>query len=296
MPGSFVVPPKLETGSLVQIVAASSPFARERFDLGLAHVEARYRVRLASNLFSQSGFLAGDDEARLAALNDAIDDDGVRAIVAARGGYGATRLLPKLDVARIRRAGKWLVGFSDVSALHALWARAELCSIHGPMVTSLGEAPEHVRSAWFALLEGQKPPALHALTNVRAGRARGRLLGGNLTVLGALVGTPFMPDLRGAILLLEDVSERPYRIDRALTTLLQAGALRGVAGVVLGQFAQCEAGADGTSALSVLSERLATLGVPIVANAPVGHVPDNVPLMLGAEVELDADAGSLHFV
>jgi muramoyltetrapeptide carboxypeptidase len=114
-------------------------------------------------------------------------------------------------------------------------------------------------------------------------------------VLAALIGTPFMPDLRGAVLLLEDIGERPYRIDRTLTTLLQAGALQGVSGVLLGQFAQCEPGADGTTALSALSERLGSLNVPIVANAPVGHVPDNVPVMLGAEVEVDAHAGRVHF-
>jgi muramoyltetrapeptide carboxypeptidase len=296
MQGSFLMPPKLAPGSLVQVVAASSPFERERFDLGLAQIEARYRVRLADNLFARTGFLAGDDAARLSALERALDDEQARAIVAARGGYGATRLLPKLDVARIRRARKWLVGFSDVTALHALWARAEVCSIHGPMVTSLGEAPEHVRTAWFALLEGVQPAALSALTCVRTGRARGRLLGGNLTVLAALCGTRYMPDLHGAVLLLEDTTERPYRLDRTLTTLLQAGVLHGLAGIVLGQFAQCEAGPDGTTALSVLAERLSALNVPIVANAPVGHVPDNVPVLLGAEVELDADAGSVHFV
>jgi muramoyltetrapeptide carboxypeptidase len=296
MQGSFLVPPRLAPGALVQIVAASSPFERERFDLGLAQIETRYRARLADNLFARTGFLAGDDAARLSALERALDDGEALALVAARGGYGATRLLPKLDAARIRRAGKWLVGFSDITALHALWARAEVCSVHGPMVTSLSEAPEHVRTAWFALLEGQQPAALSALTCVRTGRARGRLLGGNLTVLAALCGTPYMPDLRGAVLLLEDITERPYRLDRTLTTLLQAGVLHGLAGVVLGQFAQCEAGPDGITALTVLAERLAALNVPIVANAPVGHVPDNVPVLLGAEVELDADAGSLHFV
>jgi muramoyltetrapeptide carboxypeptidase len=296
MQGSSSAPPPLREGSLVRIVAASSPFDRARFDAGLALIETRYRTRLAPALFAREGFLAGNDEARLAALRDALADHEAGAIVPARGGYGATRLLPSLAVEEIRRANKWLVGFSDVTALHARWARAGLCSIHGPMVASLSDAPEAVRDAWFALLEGAPTPTLRGLERVRAGRARGRLLGGNLTVLAALVGTPYMPDLRGAVLMLEDISERPYRLDRTLTTLLQAGALNGAAGALLGQFAQCEPGPDGVTALAVLSERLGTLGIPILANAPFGHVPGNVPMLLGAEVELDAIAGTVHFL
>jgi muramoyltetrapeptide carboxypeptidase len=289
-------PPALEAGSLVCVVAPASPFPRERFDRGLPLVVARYRVTLADGLFEREGFLAGSDDARLAALHGALSDKNVAAVVAARGGYGVTRLLPRLDPGAVRRANKWLVGFSDITALHALWARAGLCSIHGPMVASLWEAEPSTQEAWFRLLEGELPEPLRGLEPVRSGRAEGRLLGGNLTVLGALAGTPFMPDLRGAILLLEDVTERPYRLDRVLTTLLQSGALEGIRGAVLGQFAQCDAGPDGVTALAVLEERLGTRNIPIVANAPVGHVADNHPVLLGAHVQLDADAGTLHFV
>jgi muramoyltetrapeptide carboxypeptidase len=296
MSSSWITPPALAPGALVRVVAPSSPFERERFEAGLALIEARYRTCSTGDLFAREGFLAGADAARLSAFRAALGDPETAAIVAARGGYGATRLLPELEVAKVRRANKWLVGFSDVTALHALWARAQVCSIHGPMVASLSDAPQAVRDAWFALLEGAPAPPLRQLERVRPGRARGRLLGGNLTVLAALVGTPYMPDLRGAVLLLEDISERPYRQDRTLTTLLQAGALQDLAGAVLGQFTQCEPGPDGVTALSVLAERLGTLRIPIVANAPFGHVPDNVPMLLGAEVELDADTGSLHFL
>ncbi len=292
----WLAPRPLVPGSLVHVVAPSSPFDRSRFDTGLAVIAARYRTRLADDLFLRDGFLAGGDGTRLRAFNAALVDPEAAAIVAVRGGYGSTRLLPQLDVAEVRRANKWLVGFSDVTALHALWARAEVCSIHGPMVASLSDASEAVRAAWFALLEGAPAPAFRQLERLRSGRARGRLLGGNLTVLAALVGTPFMPDLRGAVLLLEDITERPYRLDRTLTTLLQAGALNGLAAALVGQFSQCEPGPDGVSALSVLSERLGSLGIPVLANAPVGHVPDNVPVLLGAEVELDAEAGSVHFL
>ena len=288
-------PPFLSAGSLVHIVAPSSPFPRERFDKGLALIEARYRAQLADDLFARDGLFAGDERSRLAALRAALADREAGAIVAARGGYGSTRLLPSLALEEVHAADKWLVGFSDVTALHALWMRAGLCSIHAPMVASLWEAPPATQAAWFALLEGEQPPALTELRQLRGGRCEGRLFGGNLTVLAALVGTPYMPDLRHTVLVLEDVTERPYRVDRTLTTMLQAGVLEGVRGVVLGQFSQCEAGPDGVEVESVLEERLAALSIPLVAGAPVGHVPDNRPLLLGARVELDADAGTLSW-
>jgi muramoyltetrapeptide carboxypeptidase len=161
------------------------------------------------------------------------------------------------------------------------------------MVASLADAPAHVAEALFHLLEGGLPRPMHGLTCVVPGSAAGPLLGGNLTVLTALVGTPHMPDLNGSVLLLEDVTERPYRIDRMLTTLRASGALRGLRGVVLGQFTDCDPGPDGVTAHDVLTERLGTLGIPVMANASVGHVPENMPVLLGARVEIDAGAGQL---
>jgi muramoyltetrapeptide carboxypeptidase len=289
----MLVPAPLHAGSFVRVVAPSSPFDGARFDRGLALLQARYRAHLADALFERSGFLAGSDAQRLHGLQSALADPQAQAIVAARGGYGASRLLPELSLEAVRRANKWLVGFSDVTALHALWTRAGVCSIHGPMVCSLWEAKPEIQAQWFALLEGQPPRPLSGLRALRGGRAAGKLFAGNLTVLAALAGTPYMVDLDGAVLLLEDVAERPYRLDRMLTTLLQAGALRGVRALVLGQFTDCEFGPDGVSAYQVLEERLGALGVPMLGDAPVGHVPDNVPLLLGAQVEIDADAGVL---
>ena len=288
-------PAPLSAGSFVRIVAPSSPFDGARFDRGLALVQSRYRAHLADALFERVGFLAGSDDARLHSLLDALVDPQALAIVPARGGHGATRLLPNLSLEAVRRASKWLVGFSDVTALHALWTRAGVCSIHGPMVCSLWEARPEIQAQWFALLEGKAPAPLSGLTGVHGGRALGRLFAGNLTVLTALVGTPYLPDLEGAVLLLEDVAERPYRLDRSLTTLLHSGALQGVRAVVLGQFSGCDPGPDGMTAEQVLEERLSGLGVPVVGNAPVGHVPDNVPVLIGAEVEVDADAGIVAF-
>jgi muramoyltetrapeptide carboxypeptidase len=291
----FARPPALRERDHVHCIAPSSPFDRTRFDAGALLIAERYEVVHGRSLFAQRGYLAGEDAARLDDLAAALRDGSVRALVAARGGYGATRLLPQLSVDEIRSRAKWLVGFSDVTALHALWAQAGLCSIHGPMVCSLSEASARLREAWFDLLAGAVPSALDGLQCVASGRAEGRLFGGNLTVLAALVGTPYLPSLRDVVLLLEDVGERPYRLDRALTSMLQAGALDGVRAIVLGQFTQCEPGVDGVTAADVLRERLARLAVPIVADAPVGHVAENRPLLLGSHAAVDADAGTVHF-
>lgn len=286
-------PAPLHAGSFVRVVAPSSPFDRARFDRGLALLQTRYRAHLADALFERAGYLAGRDELRLHSLLEALADPQAQAIVPARGGFGATRLLPQLELEAVRRANKWLVGFSDVTALHALWSRAGVCSIHGPMVCSLWEAKPEIQAQWFALLEGQPPEPLVGLSAVHPGRAAGRLFAANLTVLAALAGTPFMPDLSGCVLVLEDVTERPYRLDRALTTLLQADALAGVRACVLGQFSECDPGPDGVTAEQMFAERLAGLSVPVLGNAPIGHVPDNVPVLVGAEVEVDAQAGSV---
>ena len=289
-------PTALAPGAPVLLFAASSPFERARFEAGRSLLEARYRVRLGDALFARHGFLAGDDPARLADLTAALAAPDIGALIAARGGYGATRLLPWLEPADVRRAGKWLVGFSDVTALHALWARAGLCSLHGPMVCSLPDAGAELQRTWFELLEGAAPPPLTDLTVVRAGSSEGRLFGGNLTVLAALLGTPYFPPLDDVVLVLEDVGERPYRLDRVLTTLLQSGCLAGVRAVVLGAFTESTPGAEGVACEHVLAERLGQLGVPVLAGAPFGHVPNNHPLLLGAHAQVDGLRGRIDFV
>lgn len=291
----FTRPAPLSVGSHVRVVAPSSPFDLERYARGVELLRARYAVSEGRELLAKHGFLAGEDDMRLHDLHEALRTSDIQAIVPPRGGYGATRLLPSLDVAEVQRQAKWLVGFSDVTALHAVWARAGLCSLLGPMVCSLPEASAELQRTWFALLEGAPPPPLTELTQVVGGRAEGRLFGGNLTVLAALVGTPYFPDLTDTVLALEDVGERPYRLDRVLTTMLQAGVLRGVCAVILGQFTECAPGPDGTSADDVLAEQLGTLGVPLLRDAPFGHVPNNTPLLLGAHAVVDATYGRVDF-
>ncbi len=284
--------PALRPGAHVRVLAPASPFPEEPFARGLAALRERYHVSLGASLRARDAYLAGPDAARLADLSAALADPEVDAIVAARGGYGVTRLLPSLEVAAIARRPRLLVGFSDLTALHAAWARAGLRSVHASMVTGLGRGGEAERAAWVAACEGAPPGPIEGRGAIRGGVAEGPLVGGNLAVLCALLGTPFAPPLDGAIVLLEDVGEAPYRVDRMLTQLRQAG-LRRARGVALGEFTACAARDDGREVPHVLADRLGDLGIPVLAGLPVGHGADNAPLPLGAPCRLDADRGAL---
>ena len=279
----------------VQVVAPSSPFPADEFERGIERLRARYDVRYDPAILERSGYFAGSDDRRAEELLAAIADDEVHAIVAARGGYGATRLLPRLAVADVARSPKLLVGFSEVTALHALWARAGLQSLHAPMVAGLGRAAEAQVARWCAAAEGAVLARLTGLRAIADGRASGPLLGGNLAVLTALIGTPYAPPLAGCVLFLEDIGERPYRVDRMLTTLIQSGALALPRAIVLGAFSDAAPGADGVSVEHVLEERLGRLGIPVLAGVPAGHVDDNLELPLGRTVHVDATDGTLAF-
>jgi muramoyltetrapeptide carboxypeptidase len=279
----------------IQVVAPSSPFPVEDFDRGVARLRLRYDVRYEPALFERQGYLAGADERRAAELLRAIEDDSVHAIVAARGGYGATRILDRLDPEKVASHPKLLVGFSDASALHALWARAGRGSLHASMVAALGRCDDVLVERWVRAVEGSPPGPLSGLTAIARGRASGVLLGGNLAVLTALLGTPHALPLAGCVLFLEEVGERPYRVDRMLTTWRNAGALASVRAVVLGAFTDAPPGPDGVTVEQVLAERLSDLGIPVLAGVPSGHVDDNLELPLGAVAEVNADVGTLTF-
>jgi len=291
----FRAPPALRPGSRLAVIAPSSPFPEENFRIGVERLRERYEVSYDEGVFARSGYLAGDDARRLEELRRAITDPAIDGIVAARGGYGATRLLPDLDVGLIAKHAKPLIGFSDVTALHALWARAGLRSLHGAMVAALGRGEAARMPRWFAAVEGGVPKPLSDLECIAPGRGEGPLVGGNLAVLAALIGTGFEPPLTDTVLFLEEIGERPYRVDRSLTTLHQAGWLSNIQGVVLGCFTDCGTGKDGISVAEVLRERLGDLGVPVVSGVPAGHVADNVELPLGAPVVVDGDEGMLTF-
>ncbi len=284
----------LSKGDRVAVVAPSGPFDREPFEKGLALVAQRYVPVFTDRLFQKHRYLAGSDQARLAELQAAVDDEAVRAVFTARGGYGAARLLPALRLAG--RPPRPLVGFSDVTALHAVAQLAGWRSLHGPNLTHLATQPEDVVERLFALLEGRAVPPLAGKTALVPGTAEGPLVGGNLSVFTRLLGTPFLPELQGAILFLEDVGERPYRLDRMWTHLKLAGALDGLIGLALGDFTNCEEPGGDFTSLDVLTALAKETGLPCAAGFPVGHGAVNHPLPLGARVRLNATAAQLDFV
>lgn len=307
-----VKPPRLRPGDTVGLVEPAG-FTDDAFDLAtvIETVRAMGLVpKPAPHLAQRYGYLAGEDKARAADLNAMYRDRQVRAVFAVRGGWGCARILPHLDFAAIRANPKLLVGFSDITALHlAFAARAGFTTVHGPnAASSWGKLSwDSFRALAF---DGATPTYANPEASedrlvqrqwrtrvIRPGKARGRLLGGNLTVLAALVGTPYLPDFSGAILFLEDVDEAPYRIDRMLTQLALAGILGRVAGVVFGQCTDCRAsGASygGFTVNEVLQQHLEPLGVPVFQGALFGHVANQFSLPVGCEAEIDADAGTIR--
>ncbi len=290
----------------VHVVAPSGPVELERLQSGVAHLRRHYGApTLASNLELREGYFAGHDALRLQTLATALSDEQARVVWAARGGYGLTRVLERLDPEPLRERAKLVVGFSDVTALLCwAWVRAGLCSVHGPVVGQLDELVEEDRQRLWTLLSGELPEPLVAESGalcLHGGRVEGRLIVGNLEVLRGLIGTPFMPSLAGAILAIEEFGERPYRVDRALTQLLSSGALRGVRGVAVGQLRACvepdKGGSQGWSAIEVLEDRLGRLGVPMIVGFPFGHeVERNAALGFGVRARLDVDQGSLEML
>ncbi|MEZ4314036.1 MAG: LD-carboxypeptidase [Polyangiaceae bacterium] len=298
LPAPVVFPPALRPGDTIAVVAPSSAFEAVLGWRGLGFLAERYRLRFDRRaLFARAGYLAGSDAQRREALSAALRDPDAVAILAARGGYGANRFVHELDFAGLRGRPRWIIGFSDVTALHVEAARAGVASIHGCHLTSLGRADRRAREGLLSVLEApQRRRTIEGLDTLAPGRAHGPLFGGNLTILHACAAAGRLAVPEGAILFIEDVTERPYRIDRMLTTLAVGGHFDRVAGVLIGDFTQCDPGPDRITVKDVLRERLADLGVPIATGAPCGHGTINDPLILGAPTLLEASDTSASAV
>ena len=282
-------PRPLQPGDRVALVAPSGPVDADRLAAGRAVLESwGLDVVVGAQACARRGYLAGDDQSRARDLRTAWLDPDVAAVLCARGGYGATRLLEHIDPATLAATtSRAFVGASDTTALHALLSRAGRVSFFGPMPATAaftdGGNAELLRRALFGA-----PIQVNGTATLVPGRAEGRLVGGTLTLLAALAGTPYAVPAHGGVVLLEDVNEVTYRLDRMLTQLLQAGWFDGVRGVALGSWSGC-----GEDALDVVCERLAPLGVPMLAGLPVGHSPQQHTVPLGARVVLDAGAATL---
>lgn len=311
---ALIKPPRLRPGDMVGLIEPAG-FTDDAFDLDIVNdtiIAMGLKPKPARHLAERYGYLAGKDADRAADVNAMFADPEVRAVFVVRGGWGCARILPYLDFATIRARPKLLVGFSDITALHlAFAARAGFATIHGPNAAS--SWPQFSWDSFRTIaFDGATPTLLNPrgkedrlvplggrIRTFRSGRASGRLLGGNLTVLAALMGTPWLPDFSGAILFLEDVDEAPYRIDRMLTQLSLAGVLGKLAGVVFGQCSNCvarEPSYGGFTLSEVLQQHLAPLGIPAFQGAAIGHVANQFSLPLGIRAEIDADAGSIRLL
>jgi muramoyltetrapeptide carboxypeptidase len=283
----------LRPGDGIAVIAPASPFDKERFERGVrALQDIGLEPRYGRGVFeSHQGYLAGDDSRRLDELRHALQDSSAKALVLARGGYGLQRIVSGLPAALVEKNAKPVVGYSDATVLHEVWWRARVPSIHGPMCTQLGEDRTALERLGM-LLSGDDPGRIHWPPHaVRPGRAEGPLRGGNLTVLASLCGTPLQPSFNGCVVLLEDLNEPPYRLDRLCTQLLQSGAFEGAKGIVVGDLFGIGETSEGRN--EVLAERFEPLGIPLVFGAPFGHAGRNQPVALGVPHALDASEGAL---
>ncbi len=299
-----VLPPRLREGATVAVVAPAGPVRTERLTPGLDLLAERFDVRCDDGVFTSTGFLAGDDDRRADELNAAFRDPDVRAIVLARGGYGLTRILDRLDADALRGDPKPIVGFSDATALLA-WARtvAGVRGIHGPVVEQLGRLPASdvqwlVHMITTGAPAGAIPADLAAIGASSGKSVSGTLVGGNLCLLCNLIGTPVGAGSDGDVLFIEDVGERPYAVDRYLTHLRNAGRFDRVQVVICGDFSHCaeKVNAPDPDVWAVIDERLRAIDLFGLRGLPVGHGDRNLALPFGGRCEVDVEAGRLVLV
>jgi muramoyltetrapeptide carboxypeptidase len=310
----IIRPPRLASGNRIALVAPAGPLL-ERDDLARAQELCSalgYEPVTGKNAHRRSGYFAGTDEERLADFNSALQDSSIAAVWCIRGGYGSLRLLHQLDYATLARQPKAVIGFSDATTvLNAFTKLTGVVTFHGPVARA--GLPEFSRRHFERVLTRAEPagrlgrlpqpadvlvPQENRIATLCGGVAEGPLAGGNLTLLQCLIGTPYFPDLAGAILFLEDVGEDLYRIDRMLAHLRLIGALRRLAGVLIGRFTHLKrSGSDGALGFDeVLATYFEPLGIPVAYGFPIGHIEAQWTLPLGVRARLDADRGEVDLL
>jgi muramoyltetrapeptide carboxypeptidase len=307
----LVKPRRLKEGDLVGLIAPGGAMRDDEIELAVRNIESMgLRVKMGASIGLKRGNYAGTPYQQVMDLHEMFLDKEVHAVWSGRGGSGCSLLLPLVDYRLVRAHAKVFVGFSDTTALHlAILRHAGLVTFHGPAGVSTFSpySKAHLRAAFMdprpgepiVSAEGMRPPGLAALLNaertIRAGVATGPLVGGNLAVLTALVGTPYAARLRGAIAFFEDINEPPYRVNRMLTQLVQSGELRRAAGVMFGICRKCSAPDDEPSLSfdEVLADQLEPLGIPAASGLSFGHVPFNFTIPLGVRARFDATARTL---
>ena len=297
-----ILPRFLPPGGTIGIIAPSGVVDRARLRAGCSYLEARgYRLSVAPHVFERTGYLAGNDASRAADLNAATHDESLAAIFLARGGYGLTRILNRVDIGALRRRKPLLLGYSDATALFmALQRQGPYGVLYGPMVSEMGESSSFDEKSLWAGLRGDWAGSGLAFANndvLRPGRGAGRVIGGCLSLLVSLLGTPYDPDYRGAILFWEEIGEEPYRIDRMLTQLRNAGKFEGLRGMLIGSVTGCDP-APGKASLrlrEIVADATSRTRFPIIRNVRAGHIARKITLPLGFVATLDTTAGGLIY-
>jgi muramoyltetrapeptide carboxypeptidase len=308
-----LLPNPLNKGDNVGIISPSSATSeRIQFQFAQETLEALgFEVKLGGNLKNRRGHLAGSDEERANDLNEMFSDDGIKAIICIRGGSGAARILPLIDYKNIRKNPKPILGYSDITALHnAIHAKTGLITFHGPNGTGSWNSfnVRQFENMFFnrelvtfkneAVKGDDLIVKQNRIQTLRSGRVQGKILGGNLTVLTSLSGTPYLPDFKNNILFIEDISEDPYKIDRMMSTLKLNGTLDKIKGFIFGQCTDCNpSGGYGSLTVDeILDDYILPLNVPAYKGAMIGHVAKQFIVPVGAEVEMDADMGTFRLL
>ncbi len=305
-----IKPKRLKLGDTLGLIAPSSALSAETIAKAVSNLQnLGFKTKLGKNVAAINGYLAGTDEQRLEDLHWAFSDKEIDAVWCVRGGYGAGRLLPKVDFNLIKKNPKIFIGYSDITALHvAIHQRTGLITFHGPVGTS--EYSDFTKPHVWDILTNPTPQYLLSNANenlnnpsnlfktevILAGKCTGKLIGGNLSLLSAMSGTPFeLKNLKGKILFMEDIDERPYRVDRMLTQLLQQVDLRSCAGIALGVFEGCNPKPDETSLslMDCFKDRLGNLGIPVVYGLSFGHIRNQFTIPVGIEAALDTETATL---
>ncbi len=303
---SVIKPPRLKAGDKLAIVAPGSYISEEELQDSIKNLnELGFETTYSEKILLQIGYFAGTDKERAEDLMEKFSDKSVNGIVCARGGYGCSRILPMLDYDVIRMNPKVLIGYSDVTALlYGIYQKTGLISFHGPVGTSTFNDysvdnfkkvlinPE--RTSLFKNSTSGMDENIYGVTTIVKGKGRGRLVGGNLSIMVSLIGTEFDVDYSNKIIFIEEIGEEPYRIDRMLTQLLQAGKFDHAAGIMMGIFRKCEVKEEDASfiksfnLIEVLKDRLGSLKIPVVYGMSFGHVKDKFTIPFGALAEIDA--------
>ena len=304
---SVIKPPRLKAGDRLALVAPGSYISEKELQESVKNLsDLGFEVTYSERLMLQNGYFAGSDKERAADLMEMFERNDVKGIVSARGGYGCSRILPMLEYDVIRSNPKVLIGYSDITALlYGIYKKSGLITFHGPVATSTFNDysvdnfkrvlinPE--QSHLFLNSTSGDDENVYGVKSIVKGKGKGRLVGGNLSIMVSLIGTEFDVDYSNKLIFIEEIGEEPYRIDRMLTQMIQAGKFNNAAAVMMGIFRKCEVKkesdltAKSFTLMEVLQDRLSSLKIPVVYGMSFGHVKDKFTIPFGALAELDAD-------